>query len=112
MDCCSPRMSPHLVIQGLWTLEPLDNALVRVQVPFNSDVPILDMEYRLIGLPRLLIPCLAPNLLCARTFAANTIQNWLGIKGTSNNFLILLQEESLKFTLELRLNLGFPAQPA
>ena len=29
MDCCSPHMGPHLVVQGLRPLEPLDNALVR-----------------------------------------------------------------------------------
>ena len=51
MDCCSPHISPHLVVQGLRPLESLDNAVVRVQVLFNSDSPILDIEYRLIGLP-------------------------------------------------------------
>ena len=51
MDGCSPHISPHLVVQGLRPLESLDNALVRVQVLFNTNSPILDIEYRLIGLP-------------------------------------------------------------
>ena len=51
MDCSSSHMSPYLVVQGLRPLEPLDNAIVRVQVLFNSDSPMLDIEYRLIGLP-------------------------------------------------------------
>ena len=46
MDCCSPHISPHLVVQGLRPLEPLDNALVRVQVLFEINSPILDIEYR------------------------------------------------------------------
>ena len=37
IDCYSPHMSPDLVAEGLRTLEPLDNALVRVQVLFNGD---------------------------------------------------------------------------
>ena len=51
MDCCSPYISPHLVVQGLRPLEPLDNALVRVQVLFNSESVMLEIEYRLISLP-------------------------------------------------------------
>ena len=41
-------MSPHLVLKGLRALEPLDNALVRVEALFNSDSSVLDIEYRLI----------------------------------------------------------------
>ena len=61
MDCCSPHMSPDLVVKGLRPLECLDNALVWVQVLFNSDSPILGIEYRLIGLPRLLVPTFDPS---------------------------------------------------
>ena len=51
MDCCSSHMSSHLVVKGLRALELLDDAVARVQVLFDNDSPILDIEYRLIGLP-------------------------------------------------------------
>ena len=42
MDCCSSHMSPHLLVKGLRALKLLNDAVVRVQVLFNNDSPILD----------------------------------------------------------------------
>ena len=51
MDCCSSHMSPHLVVKGLRALDLLNRAVVRVQVLFNNDSLISNIEHRLIGLP-------------------------------------------------------------